>query len=150
MFIAITDGHRAQVQKYGTLVARIFMGGFFLLAGLGKIGGQFAGTVGYAGSMGVPTPELAVLLTIIIEIGAGLMLIVGWHVGHAAAALIGFTVLATGFFHHPGLWDPKNPTQQIMFMKNLAIIGGLLYMLGYGAGTGPAIKDTCCSVTKTS
>ena len=150
MFITMTDAHRAWVQRQGTLIARIFMGGFFLLAGLGKIGAQFAGTVGYAGSMGVPIPELAVLLTIIVEIGGGLMLILGWHVGHAAIALIGFTALATGFFHHPGLWDPKNPIQQIMFMKNLAIIGGLLYMLGYGAGTGPAVRDECCSVSKIS
>ncbi len=142
MFIQMSDSQRAMVRSYGTLAARILMGALFVLAGLGKTGAQFAGTVGYIAGAGLPMPELLAILTIIVEIGGGLMIILGYRIGTAAIALIGFTLLASWFFHNPKTWE-GNVSQQIMFMKNLAICGGLLYMLAYGPGTGPSLQKKC-------
>lgn len=132
------ESKRALVRRHGTLLARLFMGALFIIAGYGKIAG-FAMVAGYIESVGLPMGEVLAALTIVLEIGAGLMLVVGWHTATAAAALALFTLLATGLFHHPGLWE-ADASQQLAFLKNLAIVSGLLYMVGYGAGTGPALK----------
>jgi putative oxidoreductase len=132
MFMA-NESQRALVRKHGTLVARILIGALFLFAGLGKIK-TFTGVAIYIGSAGLPVPEVLAALTIAIEIAGGAALIVGYRIGAAAAALGTFTLLASVIFHHPGLW--KDPVQQIMFMKNLALVGGLIYVFAYGPGEG--------------
>lgn len=134
MFMA-NESQRALVRKHGTLLARILIGALFILAGLGKIQ-TFAGVATYIGSFGLPMPEVLAALTIFVEVVAGAMLVLGYRIGTAAAALGIFTFLASVIFHHPGLWSPTDATQQIMFMKNLAIVGGLIYVFAYGAGDG--------------
>ena len=147
MFTTVTTGEgHALVRRYGTLIGRILMGILFVLAGVGKFN-TLAGTVSYIASVGLPMPEVLTYLTILVEVGCGLMLIVGWRIGNAAALLISFTALASWFFHNPSTWTLPAPTgtvQQIMFMKNLALIGGLLYMMAYGPGDGWSLtkKDT--------
>lgn len=116
------------------LPGRILIGGMFLLAGLNKITGDMAATGGYMESAGVP----AILLwpVIILEIGAGLALILGWKTRLAALALAIFTVIAAILFHN----NFGDRMQMILFMKNLAIVGGLLYV--YAAGAGSTSVDT--------
>ncbi|MDF2445120.1 MAG: DoxX family protein [Moraxellaceae bacterium] len=108
------------------LAARLLLGGMFLVAGYSKIGG-YAGTQGYMEAMGVPGIMLP--LVILLEIGGGLALIVGFQTRLAAVALAVFTVIA-GLLFHGG----ADPMQQIMLMKNLAIAGGLLAFTVFGAG----------------
>ncbi len=139
MFTIIKESHRALARKHGTLLARLLMGALFLLAGLGKIS-TFAGVATYIGSVGLPMPEVLAALTIVLEVGGGLFLILGLRTSCTSAALALFTLVATGIFHHPGLWS--DTVQQIMFMKNLAIIGGLIYMLGYGPGDSWSLDRT--------
>lgn len=136
----MNDKQRQNIRKYGTLLGRIFVGALFASAGVSKVLG-LEGTAGYIASVGLPLPEVLAVLAAIVEIGAGVMLIVGWRIGLAAGALIVFTGLATIFFHGPSMWSDTNPTQQTMFYKNFAIIGGLLYMMAYGKGEGWSLGE---------
>jgi putative oxidoreductase len=122
----------SNLEKYGdqaVLVGRLFYSSMFLLLGFGKIT-AFAGTVGYMGSLGVPVPSLVTVLAIIIEIGAGLLMLVGYQTRLVALGL-GIYVLITAFIGHSQLGDP-NTFQH--FMKNMAIVGGSLAFVAFGGG----------------
>ncbi len=116
------------------LVGRLLLALLFLPAGLSKIGG-FAGTVGYIASKGMPMPTAAAVIAIIIEVVAPLALIAGFGTRWAALVLAGFTVVATFVFHN--FWAmPADQAmmQQLMFFKNIAVVGGLLTLAAHGAG----------------
>lgn len=115
------------MTKYSSLVARILLAHIFVLAGINKITG-YAGTQGYMESMGVSGMLLP--LVILVEVGAGLALVVGWQTRWAALVLAAFTVLAALIFHR----NFAEQMHMIMFMKNLAITGGLLLLAEHGAG----------------
>jgi putative oxidoreductase len=122
----------SNLEKYGdqaVLVGRLFYSSMFLLLGFGKIT-AFAGTVGYMGSLGLPVPSLVTVLAIIIEIGAGLLMLVGYQTRLVALGL-GIYVLITAFIGHSQLGDP-NTFQH--FMKNMAIVGGSLAFVAFGGG----------------
>lgn len=122
------------VRMYGPLVGRVLLAVIFIIAGFGKITG-FEGTVGYIQSVGLPAPQLAAVVAIIVELGGGIMLVIGWKARWAAAAMFIFTLVAAVVFH--AFWSsPADQVmmQQIQFMKNLAIMGGLLYIVVYGSG----------------
>jgi len=107
----------------------------FVLAGFDKIGG-FEGTAGYIGSVGLPFPEVLTVLTIAVEIGAGLALIVGFQVRIAALLLAGFTLAASVLFHNYWAMPAEQAyVQQLMFMKNVSVAGGLLMIVALGGGT---------------
>jgi len=133
--LMMSDAHRALLEQYGTLAARIVVGIFFIMAGIGKIGtgfglgGGFAGTAGFIGSVGLPLPELLAVAAIILEVGGGAMVLLGFHTG-LGAAMLAFTCIFTAIFFH-GSWEDRSA----MF-KNLSIAGGLIYMMVYGPGTG--------------
>lgn len=119
---------------FGPLVGRILMSVIFLAAGLGKVM-AFQGTVGYIAGQGIPLPALAAAGTIALEIGGGLMVLLGWRARWAAATLALFTVVAAVVFH--GFWSagPDHVQNQLIhFQKNLAIAGGLLYLVLHGSG----------------
>ena len=116
------------------LVGRLLLALLFLPAGLSKISG-FAGTVGYIASKGMPMPTAAAVIAIIIEVVAPLALIAGFGTRWAAVVLAGFTVVATFVFHN--FWAmPADQAmmQQLMFFKNIAVVGGLLTLAAHGAG----------------
>lgn len=126
--MASTSSHAA------ALAGRFLLALMFILAGYSKIGG-FGSTVGYIASKGLPLPHLLAVGTIVLELVAGLALLVGYRARWAAAALAAFTVLATLLFHN--FWampSEQQQVQQLMFMKNLAITGGLLMVVVLGAG----------------
>jgi putative oxidoreductase len=105
----------------------------FVLAGLNKIG-AIEGTQGYMEAMGIP--GVLIYPTILFEVGAGLAIIIGYQTRTVALALAGFC-LVTAFMFHNNLGDQ---TQFVMFMKNLAIAGGLLFLARDGAGQ-PSLDD---------
>ena len=122
------------LNRYGPLVGRILIALIFVFAGFGKITG-FEGTVGYIASKGMPLPQLAAIGAIIIELGGGIMLVLGWKTRWAAAALLIFTALAALFFHNFWALTPDQAqNQMIHFMKNLAMMGGMLFVMVHGAG----------------
>jgi putative oxidoreductase len=116
------------------LVGRLLLALLFLPAGLSKIAG-FAGTAGYIGSVGLPLPELGAAIAIIVEVGGSLALIVGFGTRFAALALALFTLVATFAFHNFWAVSPDHAMmQQLMFYKNIAVVGGLLVLAANGAG----------------
>ena len=120
------------LEKYGdhvALVGRIFYASMFLLFGWGKIT-AFAGTAGYMGSLGLPAPSLATAIAIIVEIGGGLLILIGYQTRLVALALAIY-VLVSAFIGHSQLGD-LNQFQH--FMKNMAIVGGSLAFVALGAG----------------
>ncbi|MCC7039124.1 MAG: DoxX family protein [Burkholderiales bacterium] len=122
------------LRDLAALVGRILIAILFIPAGWGKITG-FAGTAGYIASKGLPLPSVATVLAILIELGGGLLLVVGYKTRWAALALLVF-VLATALVFHP-FWNA--PADQAMatsinFWKNVAIMGGVLYVWAFGPG----------------
>jgi putative oxidoreductase len=116
------------------LFGRLLLAPMFLLAGYSKIGG-FAGTAGWIASKGLPLPEVLTAGALVLELVAGVMLVLGWKARWAALALAAFTVLANYFFHN--FWTmpaAEQMTQQLFFMKNVAVIGGLLLIAALGPG----------------
>jgi putative oxidoreductase len=116
-------------EQYLPVAGRVLLGVLFLIAGWGKLTG-FEGTVGFVASAGFPMPEVVTVAAIIVEFGGALMLIAGFKTRIAAWALAVFTLIATFAYHNVF----ADPSQQIMFLKNLAIIGGLLYVARFGSG----------------
>ena len=125
----------ANLQKPLSLAARLLLAALFIPAGLSKIGG-FAGTAGYIGSVGLPFPELGAAIAIVVEVGAGIALLLGFGTRWAALALALFTLAASFFFHaYWALPAEQQMMQQLMFMKNIAVTGGLLALAAFGAGS---------------
>lgn len=117
------------LRDLAALLGRILIAALFIPAGWGKISG-FSGTAGYIASKGLPLPEVGVVVAIVVELIGGLMLLVGFKTRWAAAALFLF-LIPTLLFFHP-FW--RDPTQAIFFWKNVAIMGGLLYVWAFGPG----------------
>jgi putative oxidoreductase len=117
-------------HPYTTLVGRILLGTIFLLSGINKIADP-AGTQGYMVAMGMTWGTMFFYLgAIIVEVGGGLSLCLGYWTRVGAAVLIGFMIPTTLIFHT----NFADPNQMIHFMKNLAMTGGLLYLATYGPG----------------
>lgn len=122
------------LQNPLALIGRLLYALLFLPAGISKIGG-FAGTVGYIGSKGLPMAELGAVIAIIVEVGGALALIAGFRTRIAAVVLAAFTLVATFFFHNFwGVPADQAMMQQLMFYKNIAVVGGLLVLAAHGAG----------------
>jgi putative oxidoreductase len=110
------------------LAGRILIAAIFLISGIFKLAAP-AGTIGYIQSVGLPLPEVGLVIAVVVEIGGGLALVLGYRTRAVAAALAVFT-LATAVFFHFHLADQN---QFIHFFKNLAITGGLLQIIAFGA-----------------
>ena len=124
----------AKLQDPLALAGRLLMALLFLPAGIGKLTG-FAGTVGYISSVGLPMPQLGAVVALVVEIVGGLALIAGFGTRLAAIVLAAFTLVASFFFH--AYWAVPADQQlipQLLFYKNMAVIGGLLTIAAWGAG----------------
>jgi putative oxidoreductase len=115
------------MKDFSLLLGRVLIAHVFILAGLQKIS-QFDTTQGYMASQGVPGNLL--WLVILLEVGGGLAVVLGWQTRLAATALAAFSIAAALIFH----WDFANQMQAIMFMKNMAIAGGFLFLAAWGPG----------------
>jgi putative oxidoreductase len=109
------------------LAGRIFIAILFVPAGFSKITG-YSGTAGYMESMGVP--GILLPIAILLELGGGLAILAGWQTRIVAFLLAGFTLVSGLLFH----LQPDDQMQMIMLMKNIAIAGGLLFLVANGAG----------------
>ncbi len=113
-----------QVNTIVSTLARVLVAYIFIVAGYGKISGYEA-TAGYMEAMGVPSALLP--LTILVELGGGLALLLGFQTRFAAFGLAVFSLI-TAFIFHGGAEDAIN------LMKNLSIAGGLFFVMLHGAG----------------
>lgn len=117
-----------------SLVGRLLLALLFLPAGIGKLTG-FAGTVAYIQSVGMPVPEIAAALALTVEIVGGVALVMGFGTRIAAAVLALFTLVASFYFHNYwGAPAEQQFVQQLLFFKNIAVVGGLLTLAAWGAG----------------
>ncbi len=124
----------ATVQRFGPLIARILLAQIFIISGYGKFS-NFAGTAAFMAGAGLPFAKILLVLTIALEVGGGILLVLGWQARWLAAAFFGFTFLAAWIFHPFWNSDAGSVISQINdFMKNLAIMGGMLYVITHGAG----------------
>jgi len=123
------------LSKPLTLIARILLAAIFISAGFSKLFG-FDGTVAYIASKGLPAPVVLAALTTALEILGGIAIVIGFKARIAGLLLGGFTILAAFIFH--SFWAvPADQAyiQNIMFMKNLSMAGGLFLLTVFGAGS---------------
>ena len=122
------------IQNSLNLAARVLFAFLFLPAGISKLTG-FAGTVGYIASVGLPLPSLGAVLALALEILGSAALLAGYGTRIAALALALFTLVASFFFH--AYWAAPADQAfvvQLLFFKNIAVVGGLLALAASGAG----------------
>lgn len=119
----------AALQKYLLLIGRIFLVAIFIKSGVGKIF-NFAGTQQFMAAAGMPATEFFLAGAIVLELVGTASLLLGYWTRVGAACLLVFMVPATLIFHT----DFANPMEMGQFLKNLAMMGGLLYVLAFGPG----------------
>ncbi len=123
-----------KLERFAPLVGRLLLAQIFLASGLNKIG-AWEQTAGYMASKGMPLVPLFLIAAIVFEVAGGLSLALGYKARLGAAALIVFLIPVSLIFHN--FWTYEGMEQQVqmaMFMKNLAIMGGLAVVVGRGAG----------------
>jgi putative oxidoreductase len=122
------------VSKPLALIARILMASIFISAGFSKVLG-FDGVIAYIASKGLPIPMIIAGLTVALEILGGLAIIIGYKVRITGLLLGLFSILAAFIFHNFWAFPPEQVyLQNIMFMKNLSMAGGLFLLTVFGAG----------------
>jgi len=117
-----------------TVIGRVLLALMFVASGFGKLT-NIEGTAGYIASGGLPLATALAVLVGLLEFFGGLAIMVGLHARWAALALGLFTLLASLLFHN--FWAmpaDKAFVQQLMFMKNLAVAGGMFMVAALGAG----------------
>lgn len=117
------------IERFAPVLGRLLMALIFLYSGLGKVMDP-AGTVAYIQSAGLPQPQVALVVTIMVELLGGLALLFGFHARAAALVLALFSIAAALNFHT----NFAEQNQLIHFLKNLAMAGGLLQVYAFGAG----------------
>jgi len=130
-------------QQYAPLVGRVLIASLFLISGIKKVLG-FTATAGFMASKGLPMADVLLVLTIIIEIGGSLALILGWQARWGATALLLWLIPVTFIFH--AFWsvpDAEVGMQTIQFHKNLVLMGGLLYIIAFGSGPYSLRTEKC-------
>ncbi|OGJ49379.1 hypothetical protein A2335_00965 [Candidatus Peregrinibacteria bacterium RIFOXYB2_FULL_32_7] len=124
---------RCPFAKYHLPLARIFISAIFIIGGIHKITDFTATKLAMEGN-GVPLTTAILILAIVIEIGLGLMILIGYKIRCVAMTLAIYLMIVTLVMH----LDLSDPGQKVHVLKNLAIIGGLLALESAGAG--------CCSL----
>ena len=122
-------------QSALNLIGRILIVTLFLPAGLSKLAG-FEGALAYFASLGIPAPTFALIATIVIEIAGSMTLLLGFQTRLVAIVMAIFTLLAAVTGH--AYWAaPADAVfiAQLLFFKNIAVMGGLLVLASAGAGS---------------
>ncbi|MGI9178185.1 MAG: DoxX family protein [Pirellulales bacterium] len=122
-------------QGFVSLLARLMIAVVFVSAVINKVT-QFSSTAAYMASEGVPNPKFALFGAIGLLLIGSLALILGAWTRIGAVFLVVFLAAATFYFHD--FWRfadaGQRQLQTIQFMKNMAIIGGLLSLAAFGGG----------------
>jgi putative oxidoreductase len=126
------------IERFGPLAGRMLLSAIYIISGINKASG-FSGFAGTVDSLGVPLPTIAAGIVVVVEIFGGLALLLGYYARHAAAALAVFVLIATALVHL---------TELTALLKNLSLIGGLVYVIVYGVGAY-SINDRSLSPTRT-
>jgi putative oxidoreductase len=123
------DSQSASSSSVIPTIGRILIGVPFIMSGLGKLFAM-AGTVAMIQAAGLPLPALGWLIAVVIELGFGTLLVLGYRARIVAAVLAVFAFATALCFHH----NFADQNQMIHFLKNVMIAGGLLQIVHFGAG----------------
>lgn len=125
--ITTTTASTPALRNLADAAGRTLLASLFVISGLGKLS-AYAGTAGYMEAMGVPGALLP--LVIALEVLGGLAIVAGFKTRIVATLLAVFSIASAALFHN----NLGDQIQQIMFLKNIAIAGGLLLLAARGAG----------------
>ena len=120
------------LRDNGAMVGRMLIGLLFVFSGVGMVLNGVDGVVGMIDSRGLPMASLLAWVVIFVKVAAGAALMLGYRTRDAAMALLVFTCVVTLLYHLD--------LEDINLFKNLAIVGGLLYVYVYGPGDGWRLK----------
>ena len=115
------------IGAFSAPIGRLLISGMFVMSGLNKIG-NYDNTAGWMDAMGVPGALLP--LVIALEVLGGVAIIVGWKIRIFACLFAGFCLMSAILFHA----NFADQVEMIMFMKNISIAGGFLFLVAHGAG----------------
>lgn len=118
-----------QSTTYLPFIGRLLIGGIFAMSGLSKIS-AYAATTAMISAVGLPFAPLGWVVALVVEIGVGLLLIIGFRARTAAAVLAVWCLVTAAFFHR----DFGDQNTMIHFLKNIMLAGGLLQIVHFGAG----------------
>lgn len=118
--------HSAGTAAFG----RLLIAAIFLYSGFGKIMAP-EGTQAYIAAAGLPAPMVAYVVAVVVELGGGILLVLGYQTRLVALIMAIFTVIAAIGFHR----NFADQNQMVHFMKNICIAGGLLQVVAFGAGS---------------
>ncbi len=119
--------------NFAAAAGRILLALLFLWSGIDKIV-HYPGALGYTAGAGLPFPGTLLTLSIVLELGGGIALVLGWKARHAAALLFLYLIPVTVIFHNPIGAGAHSQEQLIDMMKNLSIMGGMLMLVASGPG----------------
>jgi putative oxidoreductase len=127
------------------LIGRILVAAVFLISGLGKLVSPDA-TIGYIASVGLPAPTLGYVVAMVLELAGGVLMIAGYQTRLIAALLAAYSIITALIFHHA--FGDQN--QMFHFLKNLAMAGGLIQIVVFGAGAYSLDSRRRMSTTRTA
>ena len=129
--------------RYAPLAGRLLLALLFFQSGWHKIA-DFAGNARVMAAKGIPLPEVLLVVTIVFVVGGGLMILLGWHARWAAVALFAWMIPVTILYHAFWAAEPAQVFNQTThFMKNIAIMGALLQLVGMGPGPLSLYDEKC-------
>jgi putative oxidoreductase len=121
-------------QNLAALAGRVLLALIFVLSGIDKIA-HYSGTLGYMAGAKLPFTEVLLVLSILVELGGGIALVIGWKARWVAAAIFLFLIPVTAVFHNPMAGGGAQAQEQMIhLLKNLSIMGGMLMVLAFGPG----------------
>ena len=133
MFSAL-DGVAASATDFWLLIGRVALAWVFVAFGWGHIFNP-AGLATYLTNLKAPAPELLAWIGLIMEVVISITLVFGVATRYGAVVGIIFLIVATALAHR--YWESSGPAvaaQYSNFLKNLSILGGMLYVFVFGPG----------------
>jgi len=122
------------IQDIFSLIGRVLISGVFLWAAYEKIT-HWNATVSYMKTKNIPQLNIVLPVMMALKIIGGLSVLLGWHAHIGALLLLVVTVISVLKLH--AFWEksgPERSMEQLFFMKELAVIGGLFMILALGGG----------------
>jgi putative oxidoreductase len=121
-------------KDVAALIGRIALALIFVESGFSKLT-HFGATVGGIAGQGVPLPNVAAAIAVVVELGGGLAILAGWMTRWVALAIVVFLIVITPIFHN--YWsgpEAARMTNEIMFWKNVSMLGGFVLLFAFGPG----------------
>lgn len=131
----VAEPHTSTVQRStALLIGRILIGAIFLLSGIAKLADP-SGAVGHMTKAGIPAADTLIYVAAFAELLGGLAVITGFLARLGAIGLFVFMAITTVTMHAFWKFEGQEMIQQnVQFLKNLSIMGGLLMLWAMGPG----------------